>query len=95
MNQEETIKKEFNEESFEEGYATARRIYEPVVTQTLNVNVTKDSFSISFESKGYKRRISLSEIRELEIYEDFVSRKLTTFSETIKNLPESKHLIRL
>jgi len=31
-------KKEFNEASFEEGYATARRLYEPVIVKTINVN---------------------------------------------------------
>ena len=36
--EEETKNKEFSEVSFEEGYATARRIYEPVVMKTLNVN---------------------------------------------------------
>ena len=35
MKKDEVTKKEFNETSFEEGYATARRIYEPVVAQTL------------------------------------------------------------
>ena len=35
MKKDEVTKKEFNETSFEEGYATARRIYEPVVAQAL------------------------------------------------------------
>jgi len=34
----EKPKQEFNESSFEEGFATARRIYEPVIVQILNVN---------------------------------------------------------
>ena len=35
---DEVTKKEFNESSFEEGYATARRIYEVVIVKTLNIN---------------------------------------------------------
>ena len=34
----EKLKQEFNQSSFEEGFATARRIYEPVIVQILNVN---------------------------------------------------------
>ena len=35
IEKDEVTKKEFNEASFEEGYATARRIYEPVVAEAL------------------------------------------------------------
>ena len=38
IEKDEVIKKEFNEASFEEGYATAKRLYEVVIVKTLNIN---------------------------------------------------------
>jgi len=38
MTNKEKITEKFSEASFEEGYAIARKIYEPVIVQTLNIN---------------------------------------------------------
>ena len=67
------------------------------MTYTVEINMigNKIPLTLKLESKGYKRKIGFYEIRELETVEEFVSRKLTTFLETIKNYPESKHSINI
>jgi len=55
----------------------------------------KNFISLHLESKGYKRKIGFYKMKELETDEEFVSRELTCFLETIKNYPESKHAINI
>ncbi len=56
---------------------------------------TENPINLNLESNGYRRKIGFYEMKELETNEEFVSRGLTTFLETIKNYPESKHSINI
>ena len=51
--------------------------------------------TLNLDSKGYRRKIGFYEMRESETIEEFVSRKLTTFLETIKDYPKSNKTIRI
>ena len=70
------------------------------MTKTYTVKVdymgeSKNPISLHLESNGYKREIGFYRMEEFETNEDFVSRQLTTFLETIKNYPESKQAINI
>jgi len=52
---------------------------------------TENPINLNLESNGYRRKIGFYKMKELETNEEFVSRELTTFLETIKNYPENKN----
>ena len=56
--------------------------------------IGSNPITLILDSKNYRRDIGFYEMKELETVEEFISRKLSTFLETIKDYPDVSFKVR-